>query len=193
MTLVATFVPFTYLDDGISVGILIAFNMTNSSLILMKCNHDNGWLARYLTLYHVLAFGAALIPRTLEGTTPMIASILATLALAIFIHFKSTKQEYFGAHLKDNGGSPPLSSSNETFETPMVPFIPLLGIAMNWYLIAQLEWTGLLMLFLYLGAVSLLYQTCCSKLTLPWGYDSLDDQVEVDGPILLRELSLPKR
>jgi amino acid transporter len=42
MTLLATFVPFSWMDDAISVGILFAFNMTNSALILMKCRPTCG-------------------------------------------------------------------------------------------------------------------------------------------------------
>ena len=36
MTFLATFVPFTLLDDFVSAGILMAFSVTNSSLMLLR-------------------------------------------------------------------------------------------------------------------------------------------------------------
>jgi hypothetical protein len=38
-TLVAVFIPFKYLDDTISAGVLLSFNLTNSSLVIVrKCS-----------------------------------------------------------------------------------------------------------------------------------------------------------
>ncbi len=37
--LIALLVPFSYLDEVISAGILIGFNMTNAALLLIRCGH----------------------------------------------------------------------------------------------------------------------------------------------------------
>ena len=65
MTVVAALVPFTYLDDLISCGILVAFNMTNSALIQFRCNtasHNAGGTGLFHALgtFHGLCFLTAL-------------------------------------------------------------------------------------------------------------------------------------
>jgi len=60
MTTVATFVPFNYLDDLISSGILVAFCMTDSCLILMRHEspvHRPNLLSRSLISYNILCIG----------------------------------------------------------------------------------------------------------------------------------------
>jgi amino acid transporter len=198
MAFLATFVPFSWLDDSISVGILLAFNMTNASLIQCKCQD----LSMQLVGYHVVAFGSAIVSQVLPGTTILLLCIGTTLGLAISIHMNSTKQLYFGSHLAAAQANDLTHHMHGTdsgvFETPMVPFLPLLGIAMNWYLIAQLELSGLCILFAYLAIVSAWYGLYCSKFTLPWGYENVRDDRQdgiqaMDGPGLLREYSMPKR
>jgi len=182
MAIIATCVPFAYLDDAISVGILIAFNMTNTSLILMKCQDKNRpghggttrlALAQHLVFFHIVAFASAMLPRfwddsATKGTTTSIVPVHAILQILVvggymtFIHLQATLQPYFGAHLLMHDESDHRSLHGDIdapsrFETPMVPFVPLLGIALNWYLIAQLEWSGLLVLFVYLGTVTMAY------------------------------------
>jgi APA family basic amino acid/polyamine antiporter len=41
MTFVATFIPVVYLNDLISAGILLASSMTNSCLLLLRCEPPN--------------------------------------------------------------------------------------------------------------------------------------------------------
>jgi len=45
------------------------------------------------------------------------------------------------------------------YRAPMVPFVPLLGIYVNWYLVAQLELTGIALLLVYIGAATVFYYT----------------------------------
>jgi amino acid transporter len=80
MILVATFCPFTYLDDLISGGILLAFCMTNSCLVLFRCipysqldcltnthlqseqqNSQSTLLHTLLISYNMLCFGSSFI------------------------------------------------------------------------------------------------------------------------------------
>lgn len=44
-----------------------------------------------------------------------------------------------------------------TFRTPLVPWLPGLGAAFNWFLLAQLTWQGLWMVGCYILASLLLY------------------------------------
>jgi len=199
MAAMATFVPFSWLDDSISVGILIAFNMTNSSLIQCKCQN----LSVQLVAYHMVAFGSAIVSQLFTGFALFLLCISITLGYAVYIHIYSAKQPYFGSHLASVQPSDVNfeerighTTDSEIFQTPMTPLLPLLGIAMNWYLIAQIEWTGLLILFAYLTIVSLWYALYCSKFTMPWGYENIrrDDGIPaVDMPVMLREYSMPKR
>ena len=80
------------------------------------------------------------------------------------------------------------------FEAPWVPVIPCVGIFINWYLIAQLEWTGLLLLVAYLGITAILYFTCCSTndMATNWkqggpyhGVNLSDDDNDIDDGIML--------
>ena len=65
MTLVATAVPFTYLNDLISAGVIEAFCLTDSSLVV-KCavlppSHPPGLLEGCLGLCNALCFITVLV------------------------------------------------------------------------------------------------------------------------------------
>ena len=297
MTLLATFVPFSWMDDAISVGILFAFNMTNTALILMRCSscrnnnsnsggnynkvgagHEEGEeviavdevngivsssypsqslqqrgsssLGSHLVCYHFAALMAGVTSHLDTTTNPttsrsiQIGASLATLAYAVFLHRKFPSTGSFG----DNNSSVKLSqrrvsssvncqddddhnknddnndnddesrkhrlrrhhnNSNDdddvVFKVPLCPFLPLVGIYLNWYLISQLEWSGMFLLLIFLIIISGLYLFCVSG--TPDNSPGQQQQqqysdvrqahqqtvVDIDGPILLREMSLPKR
>jgi basic amino acid/polyamine antiporter, APA family len=241
MTLLATFVPFSWMDDAISVGILFAFNMTNTALILMKCsnevsvtsshcgdddsdgqeyNSDEGEgivvvqpnvfyqqprassaLSRSLLCYHIVVLLAGLSSHVdasdsnayfvnwmLQG-----GSALAALVFSLYLHRRFPSTGKFGhssssssprcyfkrtcvdtnvnendeaRRSKDESHSHSTSSletkSSSPFEVPLVPFLPLLGIFLNWYLIAQLDWSGIVLLLLFLAVISMMYFGCVS-------------------------------
>lgn len=161
MTLIATFVPFTYLDDFVSAGILFAFSVTNCSLIVMRRDSPlqrpmllekillafNGfaWLS-CLVLVHGMASSA--------GKVIAVSLTLATAGVGYAISWLCPVSAVFGgrravaAHWNDRV---------KYFRTPMVPFIPLLGTFANYYLIAQLEILGIILLFLYFALATALY------------------------------------
>jgi amino acid transporter len=196
MTILATIVPFSYLDDCISVGILIAFNMTDSSLILMKCESSSPSstpLSRQLIFYHVLSFATGLASSA-ENRWISIGFVAITCYAAISIRRNCPRTGGFGLSLRrhnstSNAEEPTVPDN--VFEAPFMPILPLFGISMNWYLIAQLEFTGMLLLMLYLGIISLLYMFCRSSRP-SWGA-SYDRILDANAPVLLREMSLPKR
>jgi amino acid transporter len=194
MTIVATVVPFSYLDDCISVGILIAFNMTNSSLILMRCesSHNGLPLSYALLFYHLLAFATGLASHVTSTRWIPLGFVAFNVGFAVYLSRACPSNGSFGQLRRHDSNAELVESSTAIFQTPCMPLLPLLGISMNWYLIAQLEWTGMLLLILYLGIVSAMYLTVGSSKPRSWGphYDRIRD---VDGPVLLREFSLPKR
>lgn len=51
----------------------------------------------------------------------------------------------------------PPAPGSKTFRTPLVPWLPGLGAAFNWFLLAQLTWQGLWMVGCYVLASLLLY------------------------------------
>jgi amino acid transporter len=290
MTLLATFVPFSWMDDAISVGILFAFNMTNTALILMKCNpadcgdrrnDDDGVdnddddredghqddvddgndgilsadhprhqrcfthsrrtscggmmdktnLWTHLVCYHVTALLAGLTSHVTGSSgsnnddgngnkLSKFAWMMQIGAIATTLLYACYLQRLFpvtGAFGKRSGGcgapnqqhdDGSIGRSGGTFETPCVPFLPLLGVCLNWYLIAQLEWSGMGLLLLFLAIISGLYLSCISgrrqrrvpshlhgNASQNGPYDELPSRSQQphDGPILLREISMPKR
>jgi hypothetical protein len=52
------------------------------------------------------------------------------------------------------------------FRTPMVPYLPALGIFANWFMISNIGWVGIVMLSAYLLLGVLVYGTFCSGKSL---------------------------
>jgi amino acid transporter len=202
MTLLATFVPFSYLDDLISVGILVAFSMTNTSLILLRCEapiDKPHWLPNSLAAYHTLAFVTGLSSHWVSDTGTMVRYTCAGIALifVLWIHKTFPPTGRFGGSVvrRDDGAADLLpTNQGEGFSTPLVPLLPCIGISINWYLIAQLELSGILLLVVYIGLVTILYLFGCRG-NRGWNQASHapeDEYLERDM-VLLRELSMPKR
>jgi len=155
MIAIATLVPFAYLDDLISSGILIAFTITDISVILVRQTspQDNpGVLERMLAAFVTasLLSGFLLrsclsIARTGDG---MRFVTLLSCASTLFIgnrirtHCPRTKELLQWHSNEPHAG---------LFLTPCVPILPLCGCFVNIYLISQLEFTGLAAIFGYVG------------------------------------------
>jgi amino acid transporter len=199
MTLLATFVPFSYLDDLISVGILVAFSMTNTSLILLRCESPIDkphWLPNSLAAYHTLAFVTGLSCHWISATGTMVRYACAGIALilVLWIYKKFPPTGRFGGSVlgRDNADLLP-TNEGEGFSTPMVPLLPCVGISINWYLIAQLELSGIFLLGVYIGLVTIVYLFGCRG-NRGWNQasHSQDEYLERDM-VLLREMSMPRR
>ncbi|GAX22859.1 hypothetical protein FisN_24Lh144 [Fistulifera solaris] len=185
MTLLAAFVPFTYLNDLISAGILVAFSLTDASLVVLRRESppsDPGLLERYLIGYNVLCFLTAILVShetwwVVQTALAVFTALSAALTL-VYMTFQCPASTQFGGTLLHCNQSGNVSSSapfpdSHYFQTPWVPLIPCLGMAVNWYLIAQLEVFGLLLLGLYLGVVVLLYLIFCLNGTAPsWAHQT---------------------
>lgn len=218
MTVTAALVPFTYLDDLISCGILVAFCLANACLILLRYQqqhptqskissripssasqqpkspslHPNR-LFHALLIYNALCcFSALLWSHSDRIQGYVLAGILSLAALATVSYIngilhagvgqndpqyrRKHRAAYDVVHEHDEAQSndeddsvgearhPSQNDSHgltpsEYFETPWVPWIPCAGTALNWYLIAQLEPHGLLLLLVYLGGALLVFRT----------------------------------
>jgi amino acid transporter len=193
MTTIATLVPFTYINDLISAGILVAFSLTNSCLVLLRLESPTtsgaSWrLEHLLMLYNVQCFVTAMLWshntwaitywRSVQSVVA-VGCLVATLATLVFMARNCRRTKQFGGSVlgeseraaytmsaSSNGsshnatnGSGAVDDDDDAhyFSTPWVPYLPCLGIAVNWYLIAQLDVSGILLLCLYLGLAILLY------------------------------------
>jgi amino acid transporter len=148
MKVVAALVPFAHLDDLISSGILIAFTITDASVILLVRQKSPaekpsllkssllafvvGSLLSGFLLWVWIGFG-----RTGGGIC--ILTVLSCFTTAALGYIMATKCE----RVKE--------TNSGLFLTPFVPVLPLAGIFINLYLISQLESTGLVMISGYIG------------------------------------------
>ena len=215
MTIISTFVPFTYLDDLISAGILFAFCMTNSCLVLLRCQsplHQSYLLEVLLVVYNALCFLTAMLWSHTWTYLPLqrvwaVLSTLATMFCLVYLAVQCPKTTHFGGSILSEGEytserhithhhhnhrtdpsttattnttamtddavaddddasddfeTEQAASNVEYFATPAVPYLPCLGMAVNWYLIAQLDITGILLLCLYLGLTIAVYWFGCA-------------------------------
>jgi len=66
----------------------------------------------------------------------------------------------FGGKRRNRGGGGSMDmdvKDSAYFQTPCMPYVPLFGIIVNWYLVAQLEIRGLVSLVGFLVAISVFY------------------------------------
>jgi hypothetical protein len=173
-------------------------------------------LSRQLLLFHMVAVLAGLSPHfeifDAKGTWALqIAAMIGVLLFALHLHRKFPSTGMFGdAPLlsrpkrtqsddtnQDKFEQSQTLATDSSFEVPLVPFLPLLGVFLNWYLITQLAWSGILLLVLFLAIISLLYLWCINgsrKQAVVFTnqkarYDPVHSNENVEGPVY----SLPKR
>ena len=167
MTFIASFVPFENLNDMISAGVLVAFSMTNSSLILLRHESPDEspfLLEKLLTTFNVLALLTALLLTycftSVLGIILTSLCFVVTLLSCVLIKAFCPEASFFGGKTRTTTqhvqvGVKPVEE--EEYRTPMLPFVPCLGIFVNWYLIAQLSLTGFVMLVVFLAAAMAFY------------------------------------
>jgi basic amino acid/polyamine antiporter, APA family len=148
LTLVALLVPFTYLNDMISAGVLLSFNLTNSSLVVIR-RQDPAAPRRCVTLlawFNGLAFLSAMLFAYLDLESVWV--LLPALSLAAL------------GYLAWELACLPETADPEAevqFRVPWAPLTPLLGIYLNSYLVAQLTPSGLLLILGYVAVGVLFY------------------------------------
>ncbi|KDO18320.1 hypothetical protein SPRG_16283 [Saprolegnia parasitica CBS 223.65] len=143
--LVALFVPFSYLWNLVSFGILMSFNMTNSALILNRTRDSSAHIVYKLTgalvatsCLSMFLFEKGYVEATDAATGYLVVSMVLlalVLAIAITIFVKC----------------PQNVGPRECYRAPLVPFVPALAITINWFLIAQLPARDIGYGFIWIG------------------------------------------
>ena len=153
MTIFATFVPFSYLDDFVSAGILVAFTITNCSLIIMRRESPEAnpfLLEKLLAWFNLISFLTCLVlshgMKSPIGwiTAPVLG--LLSLSTAIKISRQCPPLSSFG---KANESNHQIYGNKTYFATPFVPYLPCLGMFANYFLISQLSFMGICLLIIY--------------------------------------------
>mmetsp|Transcript_17219 Transcript_17219/g.19930 ORF Transcript_17219/g.19930 Transcript_17219/m.19930 type:complete len:681 (-) Transcript_17219:49-2091(-) len=164
MVIVASFVPFEHLNDMISAGILVAFCMTCSSLIIMRRespDHEPGKVERTLLHFNFasLVFGISLTHfGTSVGGKVIVAICVFALLICILRLYQCPAAVLFGGKIRASQYKGSVDMRVDSyFKTPCLPLIPCLGIFINWYLVSQLELIGIFFLLLYLALAGIFY------------------------------------
>jgi APA family basic amino acid/polyamine antiporter len=165
MIIIASFVPFDHLNDMISAGILLAFCLTDSSLILMRTESPDTEpfkVERMLLLFNLasLLFGVTMSHffHFFLGKILMVLSVFQLFKSFGGIWFGCNTAQHFGGKTRRYYGDRCADiEENAYFKTPLLPFVPCFGIFINWYLIGQLEVYGICLLLGFIFAVTLFY------------------------------------
>jgi hypothetical protein len=81
-------------------------------------------------------------------------TLAVTIYIAAYCHEDASTRFMLN---RDGYGTP----GRTRFRTPLVPFLPALGIYLNWFMLANLGWKGIAMLIGYLFVGVVLYWKCC--------------------------------
>jgi len=159
----ATFIPFLHLNDMISASVLIAFSMTDSSLILLRQESPKEspfLLEKFLCVFNIASFLSGLLLTHYSADSylskymsMMMLTVAIVSCLGIWIFCPSCSR--FGGKRSIISNSDDDESSY--FKSPLYPFLPCAGMFINWYLICQMELTGILLLIAYLVVAVLYY------------------------------------
>eukprot|EP00804_Cyclotella_cryptica_P017321 CCRYP_018998-RA/>CCRYP_018998-RA protein AED:0.07 eAED:0.07 QI:727/1/1/1/0/0/5/1114/670 len=188
--ILALLVPFQYLDDFISAGALFLFSVTDCCLLTLryKCPSESFLgtveeiddrsifsvdvvrrelsLGRLLILLNVFSFasGMCFVYITREALKYTFASFfsLLTFGVAMYMSFYCKEAEATRFALEADG----YGTGRRRFRTPIVPYLPALGIFANWFMIANIGWVGIVMLTGYLAMGVIFYGTCCAGKSL---------------------------
>lgn len=190
IVLLAAFVPFQYMDDLISAGALFLFSLTDCCLLILryKCPSESFVgtveyddtvsifsiatvrkelsLGRLLILLNILSFASGLsyafIPIAALQIALTVVFALLTLGITIYMALYCPEQSTTRFSLEGDG----YGIGRRRFRTPLVPYLPALGIFANWFMIANVGWVGIVMLVCYLLFGILVYGTFCSGKSL---------------------------
>lgn len=186
-------------------GILVAFSMTASTIILMRHRspeENPGLVGKLIGLYNIFAFLSAVVLIHASSTRKgkLLGSIFCALTICICwkIHSACPQQESFGGEASLHFFMRQGISEQEYFRVPLLPFVPCIGIFVNWTLVAQLSFSGLAMLFGYLFLAGMYYFWYGYSHSLGnnygWGLGTHSSiPVNDDEPVLERGISLPRK
>ncbi|RHY05364.1 hypothetical protein DYB25_009807 [Aphanomyces astaci] len=148
-TVVAFVIPFGDIWNMVSIGILVSFIMTNSSLLVVRTRDSSPGLAHKLTGALVVVAAATMftfqkgyvVGESSAALYISIVLLVVTIAIGVTIFVKC----------------PQNASEGDLFRAPLVPFIPMLSILVNWLLVAQMAEKDIARAFIWIGAAILTY------------------------------------
>ena len=128
---------FWYLQDGKDTVLNVAQDVKHGQIFSCKI---------ILLIYNVIAFAASFMFVYLNlASYSVIFPVALTILLIYFAYVISTYPENEDPH------------KTEQYRVPYMPYPPLIGIYINYFLVAQLEWWGILMIFGYFGLATVVY------------------------------------
>ncbi|KAL3671987.1 hypothetical protein V7S43_002652 [Phytophthora oleae] len=147
-TLVAFIVPFVTLWDIVNFGILISFVLSNSSLMMIRMSDQSPRTApRYIGASVALALMTAFFYQqgyvTHDSTACLVIAIICLVATVVMTIVLAIK-------------CPQVGNDPEYFAAPLVPYIPMICILADFYLVAQISDLGLILgvAWVFVGVLS---------------------------------------
>lgn len=144
--LLALFMSLNSLADAISIGTLLAFNLVNAGVIMVRYSRPESYpvvpvllVAAYVVMCFLSAMGYV------RGLPLPVPIVFAVLAVAVFAGL-------CGFHFYCKNQNIP-----KTFKCPLVPLVPCIGIAINSYMLAGLEGMAWIRLGVWLVLGLLIY------------------------------------
>ncbi|KAL3789120.1 hypothetical protein ACHAWO_012653 [Cyclotella atomus] len=187
--LLSLLVPFQYLDELISSGALFLFSVTDCCLLTLryKCPSESFLgtreeiddrsvfsivvqrelsLGRIMIILNVFSFasGLSFVYIKLIPLKYALTALFALLAFGVTVYMSWNCKENSTTRFALEGDG--YGIGRRRFRTPMVPYLPALGIFANWFMIANIGWVGIVMLSGYLLFGVLVYGTFCSGKSL---------------------------
>jgi len=173
MVLLAAFMPFSTLWNMVNIGVLMSFNLTNSSLIMVRyrsgCEGSGKiagalvgtlWLFAAVTSY---TFWKGLYePSSSGGEVSMTACIVSAVGLAATVATMIAIKLIMKDEIETE-----LSGEKEFFKCPAVPFIPGTAILVNFLMMATMSWKDhfyTAMLMIVFVAVYAAYRLASSRI-----------------------------
>ncbi|KAF0737969.1 hypothetical protein Ae201684P_004740 [Aphanomyces euteiches] len=171
----ATFVEFQVLWNFISLGILLAFNMTNLSLLVVRYGHGTQiklrktsmrlnlvlalfGLSSFLSALHwqhgAIAPSTSILKDSFEtymGVAGVYVALTFTLVMAacVIVLWFNLPTHFEDEELGDEGKG--------LFHCPGVPFVPCIAIFFNWLLVVQMPADTVLMMAAWIGIATVVY------------------------------------
>jgi basic amino acid/polyamine antiporter, APA family len=148
--LIALFVDFDYLNDLISAGILVSFNLSNSALIQIRRQNARNPIATkyYLVSFNLICiFTASLYANADLGNNAVVFFIalgLFCVGLIPFLVF------YFCPETED-------PEKDGQYRVPLVPFFPFFAMFINYVLLSYLGAFGAYLFIAYSGSAVVSY------------------------------------
>ena len=148
--LISLFVDFNYLNDLISAGILVSFNLSNSAIIQIRRqnSHNPTTTKYYLIAFNLICiFTASLYANADLGNNAVLFFIALGLFSILCIPFLVF---YFCPEVHD-------SDSDGQYRVPLMPFFPFFAMFINYVLLSYLTAFGAYLFIAYSGSAVVFY------------------------------------